>query len=470
MIHQDRELHEECGVFGVVGHQDAAQICYYGLHCLQHRGQEAAGICCECNGKMNIYKGEGLVTEVFDQDKLKNLNGNVAIGHVRYSTAGGGGLANVQPFVFRTMEGSMSICHNGNLVNANILKQELEDQGSIFSSTSDTEVLGHLIKRQEGHMIDRICASLDKLDGAFAFLVMLEGRIYAARDKYGLRPLSIGILSNGAYVFASETCALDVIGAKFVRDVEPGEIVRVKDGKLLSKTYTKDSLQDKICAMEYIYFSRPDSNLDGINVHTTRKLAGKQLYYENPIEADVVIGVPDSSISAAIGYAEASGIPYEMGLVKNKYVGRTFIQPTQEMREQGVRMKLSAVSSIVSGKKVVMIDDSIVRGTTSKRIVRHLKDAGAKEVHVRIASPAIKFPCFYGVDTSTLEELISNKMSVDELCEYIEADSLAFISEEGLHKSIHSDHQKCGLCMSCFNGNYVTNLYDSFDKANKFEK
>ena len=470
MIHQDRELHEECGVFGVVGHQDAAQICYYGLHSLQHRGQEAAGICCECNGKMNIYKGEGLVTEVFDQDKLKNLNGNVAIGHVRYSTAGGGGLANVQPFVFRTMEGSMSICHNGNLVNANILKQELEDQGSIFSSTSDTEVLGHLIKRQEGHMIDRICASLDKLDGAFAFLVMLEGRIYAARDKYGLRPLSIGILSNGAYVFASETCALDVIGAKFVRDVEPGEIVRVKDGKLLSKTYTKDSLQDKICAMEYIYFSRPDSNLDGINVHTTRKLAGKQLYYENPIEADVVIGVPDSSISAATGYAEASGIPYEMGLVKNKYVGRTFIQPTQEMREQGVRMKLSAVSSIVSGKKVVMIDDSIVRGTTSKRIVRHLKDAGAKEVHVRIASPAIKFPCFYGVDTSTLEELISNKMSVDELCEYIEADSLAFISEEGLHKSIHFDHQKCGLCMSCFNGNYVTNLYDSFDKANKFEK
>jgi len=419
---------------------------------------------------MNIYKGEGLVTEVFDQDKLKNLNGNVAIGHVRYSTAGGGGLSNVQPFVFRTMEGSMSICHNGNLVNANILKQELEDQGSIFSSTSDTEVLGHLIKRQEGHMIDRICASLDKLDGAFAFLVMLEGRIYAARDKYGLRPLSIGILSNGAYVFASETCALDVIGAKFVRDVEPGEIVRVKDGKLLSKTYTKDSLQDKICAMEYIYFSRPDSNLDGINVHTTRKLAGKQLYYENPIEADVVIGVPDSSISAAIGYAEASGIPYEMGLVKNKYVGRTFIQPTQEMREQGVRMKLSAVSSIVSGKKVVMIDDSIVRGTTSKRIVRHLKDAGAKEVHVRIASPAIKFPCFYGVDTSTIEELISNKMSVDELCEYIEADSLAFISEEGLHKSIHFDHQKCGLCMSCFNGNYVTNLYDSFDKANKFEK
>ena len=452
MDYMDRELHEECGVFGIIGHQDASQICYYGLHSLQHRGQEAAGICCENNGKMIFHKGEGLVTEVFNQDKLKELQGNSAIGHVRYSTAGGGGIANVQPFVFRTMQGSMSICHNGNLVNANILKQELEEQGSIFSSTSDTEVLGHLIKRQSGHMIDRICTSLDKLDGAFAFLIMVDNRIYAARDKYGLRPLSIGILPNGAYVFASETCALE-------------------DGKLLSKIYTKDPLQDKICAMEYIYFSRPDSNLDGINVHTTRKLAGKQLYYENPIDADVVIGVPDSSISAAIGYSEASGIPYEMGLVKNKYVGRTFIQPTQEMREQGVRMKLSAVSAIVSGKKVVMIDDSIVRGTTSKRIVRHLKDAGATEVHVRIASPAIKFPCFYGVDTSTIEELISNKMNVEELCKYIEADSLAFISEEGLKKSIHfSKEHTCGLCMSCFNGNYVTNLYDSFDKANKFEK
>ena len=471
MDYMDRELHEECGVFGIIGHQDASQICYYGLHSLQHRGQEAAGICCENNGKMIFHKGEGLVTEVFNQDKLKELQGNSAIGHVRYSTAGGGGIANVQPFVFRTMQGSMSICHNGNLVNANILKQELEEQGSIFSSTSDTEVLGHLIKRQSGHMIDRICTSLDKLDGAFAFLIMVDNRIYAARDKYGLRPLSIGILPNGAYVFASETCALDVVGAKFVRDVEPGEIVRVKDGKLLSKIYTKDPLQDKICAMEYIYFSRPDSNLDGINVHTTRKLAGKQLYYENPIDADVVIGVPDSSISAAIGYSEASGIPYEMGLVKNKYVGRTFIQPTQEMREQGVRMKLSAVSAIVRGKKVVMIDDSIVRGTTSKRIVRHLKDAGATEVHVRIASPAIKFPCFYGVDTSTIEELISNKMNIEELCKYIEADSLAFISEEGLKKSIHfSKEHTCGLCMSCFNGNYVTNLYESFDKANKFEK
>lgn len=471
MFNQDDELHEECGVFGIIGHQNAANICYYGLHSLQHRGQEAAGILVENDKKLNIHKGEGLVTEVFNAEKLAQLQGKAAIGHVRYSTAGGGGIANVQPFLFKTMSGSMGICHNGNLVNANIIKKQLEEQGSIFSSSSDTEVLGHLIKRQEGHMIERICKSLDQLDGAFAFLILIEDRLYAARDKYGLRPLSIGIMPNGAYVFASETCALDIVGAKFVRDVEPGEIVRVKNNELKSMLYTKDKIVDKICAMEYIYFSRPDSTLDGINVHTTRKLAGKELFYESPVEADVVIGVPDSSISAAIGYSEASGIPYEMGLVKNKYVGRTFIQPTQEMREQGVRMKLSAVSSIVSGQRVIMIDDSIVRGTTSKRIVRLLKEAGAKEVHVRIASPAIKYPCFYGVDTSTLEELISHRMDVGELCQYIEADSLAFISEDGLAKSIHfKKEHTCGLCMSCFNGQYVTKLYDSFERANKDEK
>ncbi|MFR1077177.1 MAG: amidophosphoribosyltransferase, partial [Romboutsia timonensis] len=332
------------------------------------------------------------------------------------------------------------------------------------SSTSDTEILGHLIMREEGRMIDRICNSLNRLDGAFAFLILIENALYVARDKYGLRPISMGQLPNGAYVFSSETCAFEVVGAKFVRDLEPGEIVRVKNGNLKSMLYTNDVV-DKICAMEYIYFSRPDSNLDGINVHTTRKLSGKQLFNEAPVDADLVIGVPDSSISAAIGYSEASGIPYEMGLIKNKYVGRTFIQPTQEMREQGVRMKLSAVSSIVKNKRVVMIDDSIVRGTTSKRIVRLLKEAGAKEVHVRIASPAIKWPCFYGVDMSTIDELISNKLSTEELCEYIEADSLAFISEEGIDKSIHynKEEHKCSLCLACFNGEYVTNLYDSFE-------
>ncbi|WP_455683379.1 amidophosphoribosyltransferase [Thomasclavelia sp.] len=464
MLLKDRELHEECGVFAVCGYEHAAAMCYYGLHSLQHRGQEAAGIIVKDKDALSIQKGEGLVTEVFDQEKINKMQGDYAIGHVRYSTAGGGGIANVQPLLFRTLNGSLGIAHNGNIVNANILKAELEKKGSIFSSTSDTEILGHLIMREEGRMIDRICNSLNRLDGAFAFLILIENALYVARDKYGLRPVSIGQLPNGAYVFSSETCAFEVVGAKFVRDLEPGEIVRVKNGSLKSMLYTNDVL-DKICAMEYIYFSRPDSNLDGINVHTTRKLSGKQLFKEAPVDADLVIGVPDSSISAAIGYSEASGIPYEMGLIKNKYVGRTFIQPTQEMREQGVRMKLSAVSSIVKNKRVVMIDDSIVRGTTSKRIVRLLKEAGANEVHVRIASPAIKWPCFYGVDMSTMDELISNKLSVEELCEYIEADSLAFISEEGIDKSIHysKEEHKCGLCLACFNGEYITDLYDSFE-------
>lgn len=464
MLLQEREIHEECGVFAVCGYDQAAAMCYYGLHSLQHRGQEAAGIVVKDKETMSIQKGEGLVTEIFDQEKINKMQGDYAIGHVRYSTAGGGGIANVQPLLFRTLNGSLGIAHNGNIVNANILKAELEKKGSIFSSTSDTEILGHLIMREEGKMIDRICNSLNRLDGAFAFLILIENALYVARDKYGLRPISIGQLPNGAYVFSSETCAFEVVGAKFVRDLEPGEIVRVKNGNLKSRLYTKDVV-DKICAMEYIYFSRPDSNLDGINVHTTRKLSGKQLFKEAPVDADLVIGVPDSSISAAIGYSEASGIPYEMGLIKNKYVGRTFIQPTQEMREQGVRMKLSAVSSIVKNKRVVMIDDSIVRGTTSKRIVHLLKEAGAKEVHVRIASPAIKWPCFYGVDMSTIEELISNKLSVEELREYIEADSLAFISEEGIDKSIHynKEEHKCGLCLACFNGEYLTKLYDSFE-------
>lgn len=464
MLLQEREIHEECGVFAVCGYEQAAAMCYYGLHSLQHRGQEATGIVVKDKETMSIQKGEGLVTEVFDQEKINKMQGDYAIGHVRYSTAGGGGIANVQPLLFRTLNGSLGIAHNGNIVNANNLKAELEKKGSIFSSTSDTEILGHLIMREEGKMIDRICNSLNCLDGAFAFLILIENALYVARDKYGLRPVSIGQLPNGAYVFSSETCAFEVVGAKFVRDLEPGEIVRVKNGNLKSRLYTNDVV-DKICAMEYIYFSRPDSNLDGINVHTTRKLSGKLLFKEAPVDADLVIGVPDSSISAAIGFSEASGIPYEMGLIKNKYVGRTFIQPTQEMREQGVRMKLSAVSSIVKNKRVVMIDDSIVRGTTSKRIVHLLKEAGAKEVHVRIASPAIKWPCFYGVDMSTMDELISNKLSVEELREYIEADSLAFISEEGIDKSIHYNKQehKCGLCLACFNGEYVTKLYDSFE-------
>ena len=457
----EKELHEECGVLAVYGHPNAANTCYYGLHSLQHRGQEGAGILVRNQEQLDIHKGEGLVAEVFNEEKLKQLPGDVAIGHVRYATAGGSGIANVQPLLFRTMNGSIGICHNGNIVNADILKQELEKQGSIFSSTSDTEIFGHLLVRASGSFIDRICNSLLKLDGAFAFIIIINKALYAMRDRNGLRPLSLGRLPNGGYALASETCAFDSINATFIRDIKPGEVIRITDNnEILSKFYCENT-KSVMCAMEYIYFSRPDSNLEGINVHSSRKLAGKQLYKEAPVEADLVIGVPDSSISAAIGYSEASGIPYEMGLVKNKYIARTFIQPTQEMREQGVRLKLSAVSSIVKDKKVIMIDDSIVRGTTSKRIVRLLKEAGASEVHVRIASPAIKYPCFYGVDTSSVEELISHQLTKDALCEFIEADSLAFISEQGIFDSIYPNIENKQLCMACFNGDYITDLYNN---------
>lgn len=298
---------------------------------------------------------------------------------------------------------------------------------------------------------------------------MIEDRIYGARDCYGLRPLSLGRLPNGSYVLASETCAFDVIGADFIRNIEPGEVICIKNQLIQTKKYRETNLQNKMCAMEYVYFSRPDSTINGINVHSARKRAGEILYQEAPVEGDIVIGIPDSSLSAAIGYAKASHIPYEMGLIKNKYVGRTFIQPTQTLREQSVKLKLSIIKEIVAGKRVIIIDDSIVRGTTSRRIICQLKEAGAKEVHVRIASPAIKYPCFYGVDTSTLEELISHKMDIQQLCNYLQADSLAFLSKEGLKESIDKTH--CNdLCMSCFDGQYVTKLYDSFEHANKEEK
>ncbi|MCI9131221.1 MAG: amidophosphoribosyltransferase [[Clostridium] cocleatum] len=463
------EIHEECGVFAIESVDDAVSYCYYGLHSLQHRGQEAAGICVVNHHKMIVHKGEGLVFDVFTQDQLAKLKGNMAIGHVRYSTAGGSGIMNVQPFLFRTMNGSMAIAHNGNIVNANELKKQLEKDGSIFASTSDTEVLGHLIKRAEGCFVDRICQALRQLDGAFAFVIMIEDRIYGARDCYGLRPLSLGRLPNGSYVLASETCAFDVIGADFIRNIEPGEVICIKNQLIQTKKYRETNLQNKMCAMEYVYFSRPDSTINGINVHSARKRAGEILYQEAPVEGDIVIGIPDSSLSAAIGYAKASHIPYEMGLIKNKYVGRTFIQPTQTLREQSVKLKLSIIKEIVAGKRVIIIDDSIVRGTTSRRIICQLKEAGAKEVHVRIASPAIKYPCFYGVDTSTLEELISHKMDIQQLCNYLQADSLAFLSKEGLKESIDKTH--CNdLCMSCFDGQYVTKLYDSFEHANKEEK
>ena len=470
---------EECGVFGAYDMDggDVAPSVYYGLFALQHRGQESCGIAVtDTYGERKVHskKGLGLVNEVFDEEALEGLKGNLGVGHVRYSTAGATKVENAMPLVLNYVKGTLAIAHNGNLTNAVELRHELEYTGAIFQTTIDSEVIAYHIARERlktAKAEEAVRNAMQKIEGAYALVVISPRKMIGARDPFGLRPLCIGKRDN-TYFLASESCAIAAVGGEFVRDVEPGEIIRVKDGIIKSKKYTEAlPICNKLCAMEYIYFSRPDSNLDGINVHTARKTCGKTLFEEAPVEADLVIGVPDSSISAAIGYSEASGIPYEMGLIKNKYVGRTFIQPTQEMRERGVRMKLSAVSSIVKGKRVIMIDDSIVRGTTSKRIVKLLKEAGATEVHVRIASPAIKFPCFYGVDISTLEELISHRMNVEELCQFIEADSLAFISMEGLKKSVKHDMDgNCDLCMSCFSGNYVTKLYDSIDRANKDEK
>jgi amidophosphoribosyltransferase len=468
MLAELKGLNEECGVFGIWGHPDAAQITYYGLHSLQHRGQEGAGMVLAQDGKLTGVKGEGLVTEVFTSEKIKNLSGHSAIGHVRYATAGGSGYENVQPLLFNFQSGAMALAHNGNIVNANQLKAQLEGQGSIFQTSSDTEVLAHLIRR--GGFVDhkqRVKNALSSLKGAYAFLIMSETEMMVALDPNGLRPLSLGMLGD-AYVVASETCALDIIGAEFIRDIEPGELLVINDEGMTSEQFAVSS-QRSMCTMEYIYFSRPDSNIDGVNVHTARKSLGKKLAQEAMIDADVVTGVPDSSISAAIGFAEESGIPYELGLIKNRYVGRTFIQPSQTLREQGVKMKLSAVRGVVEGKRVVMVDDSIVRGTTSKRIVKLLKEAGAKEVHVCISSPPIKNPCFYGIDTSSKEELIASEKSVEEIRELIGADSLTFLSTEGMIEGINRpfEGELRGQCLACFTGKYPTEIYEDDSQAVK---
>ncbi|WP_026691237.1 amidophosphoribosyltransferase [Alteribacter aurantiacus] len=460
MFAEIKGLNEECGVFGIWGHEEASRIAYYGLHSLQHRGQEGAGIVVSDGEKLRIRKGMGLVNEVFNDENLKALTGHAAVGHVRYTTAGDSDLLNCQPLLFNSQTGSLALAHNGNLVNANALKHQLERQGSIFQTTSDTEVLAHLIKRSGYERAEeRLMNALTMVKGAYAFMAMTEEQLMVALDPNGLRPLSLGRLGD-AYVVSSETCAFDIIGAEYVREVEPGEVLIINDEGVRSERFSFSG-KKSICSMEYVYFARPDSHIDQINVHTARKSLGKELAMEAPVEADVVTGVPDSSISAAIGYAEQAGIPYELGLIKNRYVGRTFIQPSQQLREQGVKMKLSAVRGVVEGKRVVMVDDSIVRGTTSRRIVQLIKEAGAKEVHVRISAPPIKNPCFYGIDTSTTGELIASSRSVEEIEAEIGADSLRYLSVEGLMEGIGrpKEMENCGQCLACFTGNYPTEIY-----------
>ena len=454
--HCSDELHEECGVLGIYGIRNASRQAFLALQALQHRGQQAWGIAAYGqDGAIRVHKGEGLVKDVFSETALAGLPGDTLIGHVRYPTTEVGGMENIQPFRMSCRVGCFALAHNGNIVNAASIKGRLETMGHLFHSTSDSEVFAHLIGGQNsGGWIARIMAAANQLDGAFSTVILADGVLYACRDKYGFRPLSIGRLGSG-YVVASETCALDALKAEFLRDVEPGELICISPDGLKSFNHSLCSGR-RMCAMEYIYFARPDSVIEGCGVHVFRKRTGQLLYEEHPVPADIVISVPESSISAAIGYAEASRLPLEMGLLKNMYVARTFIQPSQSMRDIGVKMKLSPVRSIVKGKRIAVIDDSIVRGTTSRQIVKMLRDAGATEVHMLIASPKYAWPCFYGIDTGSKEQLIGSDRSEEEICRYIGADSLHYLSEQALFKaSCRSD-----LCTACFNGDYPTDLYN----------
>jgi amidophosphoribosyltransferase len=462
------KLREECGVFGVFNCPNASSLSYYGLHALQHRGEESSGICTVDSANprnFNYHRGMGLVKEVFTQDVLSTLKGDRSIGHVRYSTSGESRLANAQPLIFKYRDGDLAIATNGNLVNAPEIRQELERKGSIFQTSSDTEVIAHLIARSDKDFVEAARDALARVVGGFAFLIMTNDKLIVASDTNGLRPLSMAKLGDG-YVFSSETCAFEVVGAEFVRDIMPGEML-VLDRDGMREERFADAARKAVCAMEYIYFARPDSDIHGANLHMTRKRMGQRLALESFVDADIVTGVPDSSISAAIGYAEQTGIPYELGLIKNKYTGRTFIQPSQELREKGVKMKLSAVRKIVEGKRVVMIDDSIVRGTTSLRIVNLLREAGATEVHVRITSPPFANPCYYGIDTPDRKELIASSKTVEEIRKAINADSLYFLSSNGLVDTvgIGEDLENSGLCMACFNNHYPTPVDETSDKS-----
>ncbi|MEY4701105.1 MAG: hypothetical protein RL326_1292 [Pseudomonadota bacterium] len=456
-IRQDK-FHDECGLMAVWNHPEAANLTYLGLYAQQHRGQEGAGVVSvKRNGDDNphffFHKGVGLVADVFGNFDFSQLPGESAIGHVRYTTAGGNKLANVQPFVADIALGYVAVAHNGNLINADELRRELIDSGSIFASTSDTETILHLLAHgdKDAPRVENVIAALHRLKGAFSLLLLFEDRLIVARDRHGLRPLAIGEL-NGGLVFASETCAFDLIGAKYLRDVAVGEVVEVlRDGSM--KSYFPFGFSKEApCIFEFVYFARPDSNVFGKNVYQLRKNMGAELARENIVAADLVTAVPDSGVAAAIGYAEAAKLPYEMGLVRNHYVGRTFIEPKQSIRDFGVKIKLNANPAILAGKSIVVVDDSIVRGTTSRKLVAMLRQAGAREVHLRISSPPTTDPCYYGIDTPDKQDLIASKHSVPEIAKFIGVDSLAYLSLEGLYRAVESTPGK--FCDACFSGSY----------------
>lgn len=449
------KLHEECGVFGIYDpNGNPANTTYYGLVSLQHRGQEGCGIAINRDREIYHYKDVGLVNEVFDSERLEKLKGRMAIGHVRYSTAGGNLRENVQPLVLRYIKGTLAISHNGNITNTAQIRKELEHNGAIFQTTADTEIIAYLIARERiscGSIELAVKNAMKKLKGAFSLLVMSPNKLIAARDPWGFRPLQMAKRDN-AVIFASESCAFDAIGAEFIRDIKPGEILTIEDGEIRSDTELCNTQKSSLCIFEHIYFARPDSTIENEVVHECRKRAGAFLAMQSPVEADIVIGVPDSGLSAAQGYSEYSGIPIDTGFVKNKYIARTFIKPTQGERELAVKMKLNVLKSAVKGKRVIMVDDSIVRGTTSGQIVKLLRDAGAKEVHVRISAPPFTWPCFFGTDIPNREQLIANKYSVEETAKIIDADSLDYLNINNLHKI--APDSNCEFCDACFTGNY----------------
>lgn len=446
------KMHEECGVFGVFGHPEASNLAYLGLYALQHRGQEGAGICSSDGKQLYIEKSMGLVSDIFSEKRLKKLPGSSAIGHNRYSTAGSSVLKNVQPIVANFALGTLAIAHNGNLVNASELRKSLEDDGAIFQSTSDSEVIVHLIAHsKEGGFYDRVMGAAKEIYGAFSLVILREKELIALRDPYGVRPLCLGEV-DGAYVVASETCALDLISAKYIRDIEPGEMLIINEHGLTSRRALL-SPKKAFCIFEFIYFSRPDSYIYGYqNVNEIRKEFGRQLARESDIKGDLVIPVPDSGVPAALGFSEESGIPFDFGLIRNHYIGRTFIEPKQNIRHFGVKIKLNPVKKLIEGKRVIVVDDSVVRGTTSKKIVKMLRENGmAKEVHLKISSPPTIMPCFYGIDTPTRQELIASTHSVDEIKRYVTADSMSYLNIEGMLNLV-PDPQN--YCTACFDNNY----------------
>jgi amidophosphoribosyltransferase len=443
---------EECAVFAVFGHPEAANLTYLGLYSLQHRGQESAGIVSSDETKHHTEIGMGYVSEIFNEENIAKLHGKIAIGHNRYSTHGQSQLKNAQPLAIEYARGPLALAHNGNLVNADQIRQRLEEEGSIFRSTMDSEVIIHLIaKSKEIRFQDQVKEALAQLEGAYSLALMGANEMIIARDPHGFRPLAMGTLGS-AYVFASETCAFDLIEAEYIRDVEPGELIVVNNEGLFSY-FPFEKKKKNHCIFEFIYFSRPDSLIFEKSVHGVRKKFGHQLALEQPVEADMVMAVPDSGVVAALGYAEESGIPFDTGIIRNHYVGRTFIEPTQSIRHFGVKIKHNAVRKAVNGKRVIIVDDSIVRGTTSKKIIKMIREAGAKEVHMRISSPPTTHSCFYGIDTPSRSELIASTYSVDEIATYLDADSLAYLSIERMLSALGDSRDN--YCKSCFDGNYI---------------